>query len=236
MSLAAGGAGGRSAADAQAAIERFLKASRQPALLEPGEEILALSAGNFVLELRGSRLTLQAWARSRNFVRRVAAVKQESRGRLELTVERFARREGSLFLLDLAVPAGADLGRRGPRRVFREQFRQMLSRQFPGWKLEELTVEADLQHSLSPAYPRAFLRYGQSGWAAIAAAADAATASGVLSFGLIWLDYLRRREKRVATEGLALFIPCGHERTTCFRLNFLNPRTATLRVYGYSEQ
>jgi len=236
MPVAADGAGSRSAADAQAAIERFLKASRQPALLEPGEEILALSAGNFVLEVRGSRLTLQAWDRSRNFVRRVAAVKQESRGRLELTVERFARREGSLFLLDLAVPAGADLGRRGPRRVFREQFRQMLSRQFPGWKLEELTVEADLHHSLSPAYPRAFLRHGQSAWAAIAAPPDAATNSGVLSFGLIWLDYLRHREKRVAIEGLALFVPCGHARTTCLRLNFLNPRVAALRVYGYSEQ
>jgi len=236
MRPAADGAGGRSAADAQAAIERFLKASRQPALLEPGEEILPLAAGNFVLEMRSSRLTLQAWDRTRNFVRRIAAIKQESRGRLELTVECFARREGSLFLLDLAVPAGADLGRRGPRRVFREQFRHMLCRQFPGWKIDELTVEADLHHSLSPAYPRAFLKYGQSAWAAIAAAPDAASAAGILSFGLIWLDYLRRREKRLAVEGLALFVPCGYERPTCLRTLFLNPRIAALRIFGYSEK
>ena len=72
MPLAADGADGRSAAGAQAAIERFLKASRQPAVLEPGEEVLPLAAGNFVLEIHGSRLTLQAWDRTRNLVRRIA--------------------------------------------------------------------------------------------------------------------------------------------------------------------
>jgi hypothetical protein len=155
---------------------------------------------------------------------------------MELTVERFARREGSLFLIDLAVPAGAEVGRRGPRRVFRERFREMLSRQFPGWKIGELSVEADLAHSLSPAYPRAFLKHGQSGWAAIAAAPDAASATGVLSFGLIWLDYLRRREKRVAMQGLALFVPCGFEQPTSLRLLYLDAEAAGCRVFGYSEQ
>ena len=235
MPVAADPAGSRSAADAQAAIESFLKASRQPALMEPGEEILPLG-DNFALELRGARLTLQAWDRTRNLVRRVTAVKHQSRGRLELAVERFARRQGSLFLLDLAVPAGAGLGRRSPRRVFREQFRRMLGRQFPALKLEELTVEADLQHSLSPAYPRALLTQGQSAWAAIAAAPDAVSASGVLSFGIIWLDYLRRREARMAIEGLALFVPCGYESATCLRLACLDPRAASFRVFGYSEQ
>jgi hypothetical protein len=81
-----------------------------------------------------------------------------------------------------------------------------------------------------------FLRHGQSGWAAIAAAADPACSSGVLSFGLIWLDYLRRRDKRVAIEGLAIFVPCGYERPTCLRLLFLNRRAANVRVFGYSEQ
>jgi hypothetical protein len=236
MPVAANRAGGRSAGDAQAAIERFLKASRQPALLEPGEDVLPLGDGNFVLEMHGSRLVLQAWDRARNLVRRVARVKAETRGRIELIVERFARREGSLYLIDLAHPAGADLGRRGPRRVFRERFREMLCRQFPGWKIAELSVEADLQHSLSPAYPRAFLKHGQTGWAAIAAAPDSASASGVLSFGLIWLDYLRRREPRVTIEGLALFVPCGFEQPTCLRLLFLDPKAAAWRVFGYSEQ
>jgi hypothetical protein len=52
-----------------------------------------------------------------------------------------------------------------------------------------LTREADLEHSLSPAYPRALLRQGTSGWAAIGFAPDAIHPDGALTFGLIWLDY-----------------------------------------------
>jgi hypothetical protein len=225
---------GRSSADPQLTIERFLQSSRQPAILEPGEEALVLGGDNFCLETRSSRLTLQAWDQKRNLVRRIIAVREEARGRVELIVERFARKEGSLFLIDLAHPAGSELERRSPRRIFRERFREMLHRQLPDWKLEELSVETDLEHSLSPACPRAFLKKGQSGWAAIAAGPEGA--SGVLSFGLIWLDYLRRREPRITVEGLALFVPCGHERVTCLRLGFLNPAAAMFRVYSYSEE
>ena len=43
---------GRSAPEIRAAIEAFLANRRQPALLEPGEELLALEADNFSLEFR----------------------------------------------------------------------------------------------------------------------------------------------------------------------------------------
>jgi hypothetical protein len=54
-------------------IESFLKRAKQPALLEPGEELLELADGNFTLGIRGSRLTLQAWDRTRNLTRRILA-------------------------------------------------------------------------------------------------------------------------------------------------------------------
>ena len=60
-----------------------------------------------------------------------------------MTVERFARREGQMFLLDLGRRAGADSGRRSGRLVFRERFRLFLRRQFPEWKLAELSAEAE---------------------------------------------------------------------------------------------
>jgi len=69
---------------AEAAIERFLKSSRRPALLEPGEPLLPLEPENYTLQLRSSRLTLQAWDQSRNLVRRITGVAGEARGRLEL--------------------------------------------------------------------------------------------------------------------------------------------------------
>jgi hypothetical protein len=73
-----------------------------------------------------------------------------------MVVERFARREGRMYLLDLARRAGAEMGRRSGRLVFRERFRLFLRRQFPEWTLAELSTEPNLEHSLSPAFPRAF--------------------------------------------------------------------------------
>lgn len=221
---------------AHAAIESFLKASRQPVVLEPGEEQLPLEPDNYTLEWRSSGLTIQAWDETRNFARRIKRVGEERPGKLELIVERFGKREGQLFLLDLARPKQLDMQRRGARLVFREQFRRSLSRSFAGWRIAELSTEANLQESLSPVYPRALLKTGGKGWAALAAPRDAGAASGALTFGLIWLDYLRRREARLTIEGLALFLAHGQERATCLRLPFLNPLAAQFAVFVYSEQ
>lgn len=227
--------GGRSAAEIRAAIEAFLRNAKEPALLEPGEEILALSADNILLEPRGERLTLQAWDRTRNLTRRVTGIREVTAARLEMVVERFARREGRMFLLDLARRSGAELGRRSGRLVFRERFRLFLHRQFPEWRLAELSAEPNLECSLSTIYPRAFLRHGQHGWAAIACPAGA-DGGAILSFGLIWLAYLRQRERRVTVEGLALYLPEGHTNATALRLLCLDPAAARYELFQYSEQ
>ena len=113
-------------------IEAFLAGAREPALLEPGEELLRLTRDNYALEMRASRLTLQAWDRTRNWTRRVTAISESTNARLAMTVERFARREGQLFLLDLGRRGGVELSKRTGRLVFRERFRLFLRRQFPG--------------------------------------------------------------------------------------------------------
>ncbi len=224
----------RDLAQIRAHIENFLQSARQPALLEPGEELLPLDGENHSLEMRGSRLTLQAWDRTRNWSRRLTAVTEATNARLALTVERFARREGQMFLLDLARRSGAELGKRSGRLVFRERFRLFLRRQFPEWTLAEVSAEPDLEHSLSPAFPRAYLKHGQHGWAAIACPLEAAP-SAVLSFGLIWLAYLRARERRVAVEGLALYLPFGQERATALRLLCLDPQSARFELFTYTD-
>jgi len=225
---------GRTAQDARQAIESFLKNCRQPALFEPGDELLPLTGDNFALEQRGSRLTLQAWDRTRNLTRRITGLKEPTAARLEIVVERFAKREGRLYLLDMARRPGAELGKRSGRLVFRERFRLFLRRQFPEWKLMEVSAEANLESSLSPAFPRAFLRHGQHGWAAIACPPGADPAA-VLSFGLIWLDYLRNREKRVTLAGLAVYVPAGKERAAALRLLCLNPESARFELFAYTE-
>ena len=222
--------------EAYLAIERFLKASRKPVLIEPGEDPLAIAPDTFAVAERASSLTIECWSAERNLARRVSGVKLERPGRLELTVEHFGGRAGALTLVDLDRSSNREAGRRGVRLKYRERFRQSLHRQFPDWRIVELSTEADLHHSLSPSYPRAVLRKGTTALAAIGAAEDALSPDGVLSFGLIWLDYLRRRETRLVVEGLAVFLPAGLEHNTCHRVRHLNPQAAHYAVFVHDPR
>jgi hypothetical protein len=224
------------ALEIQQAIERFLETSQDPVISEPGEECLAIGPENFVLEVRGACAQLQAWDQKRNLVRRVTAIERTLRGKLVLRVARFGKLSGTLELIDRRHASADSLPLRTARLGFREQFRLFLLRQFPAYKLAELTTEADLEHSLSPAYPRALLRQGASAWAAIGLATDAVHPDGVLTFGLIWLDYLRRREPSLAIHGLILYLPAGAEKTTCLRLRFLDRAAAQYSAFAYDQQ
>src|SRR4030081_3197910 len=216
-------------------IERFIASCREPLLCEPGEESVAISADNFVLESRNEILTLQAWDDRRNLARRVTGIEQEARGKLVLRIERFGKRTGTLSLIDLSAAKNQHINLRSNRLEFRELFRRFLRRHFPTSKIVELTTEADLEHSLSPAYPRALLRHGTSAWVAIGAGQDAFHSDGVLTFGLIWLDYVRRRNPELVVHGLILYLPRDREKTTCLRLLFLDPKVAQYQAFVYSE-
>lgn len=99
----------------------------------------------------------------------------------------------------------------------------MIARDFSDWEIEHLTASADLEHSLSGLYPRGVLRRGQQAWALIGASAEmgSAVCDQVLTFGLIWLEQVWRREERSALAGLRIFLPHGHTRVTANRLAFL---------------
>jgi hypothetical protein len=219
--------------DVRQAVERFLAASREPILQEPGENSIPLTPGHYALEDRGGQIQIQAWDENRNIVRRVVGIEAERPGRLELRVERFARRIGTLLLADMARAKNQPLERHGERLVFREQFRRLLLRQFAGWKVAELSTEMDLHHSLSANYPRALMKKGASGWAAMGASEDPDRA---LTFGLIWLDHLRRREPKLTIAGLALFLPRDRVTTTCLRLKQMSPAAAQYLVFAYSPE
>lgn len=217
-------------------IERFLATCSEPALSEPGEELIRISEDNFELDASHGALRLQAWSDRRNLVRRITGIDQESRGKLVLSVELFGKRAGTVSLLDLGRPAGQDATLKSDRLEFREQFHRFLRRQLPHHRVAELTTEPDLEHSLSPAHPRALLRQGNQCWAAIGASPDPFHSERVLTFGLIWLDYLRGREPDLAIPGLILYLPAGLEKLTCLRLLFLTPNAAQYAVWIYNEE
>jgi len=217
------------AAALRAEAERFLASCRDPVLLEPGEAPFVLSAGHGIaFTERGRFLLVEAWDETRSLARRVTGIEEKQRGRLVFSVERFGGREGRLTLADRAEPAAAPALERGSRTVLLERLRRWLARQFPGWHLRELSAGMDLENTLSPACPRALLTLGQRRLAAVAA--DASHAPQALAQGLLWLDYLRRRDG-VDARSLALFLPRGTETSAMLCLEWLDVEAA-LYVYG----
>jgi len=219
----------------QEAIEDFIQRARRPCLCEPGEPPIALTPASFQMGPSGSGLLLEAWDEKHNLSRRVTGLEtRPERGRLMLKIERFGKKAGTLALIDQAEATQFPAGVRHRRQEFQQRFARFLRRQFPVYSLDELSTSPDLHQSLSPHFPRALLRLGTTAWAAIGAPADRLRADGVLSFGLIWLDYLRRREPGLRIAGLILYLPAERAQTTCLRLALLNPRSAQYRAFLYT--
>lgn len=239
------------------AIRHFVSSCREPHILERGHPSIGLSGKensfaqwgsypqqdssaavaaepcNWKLDRSASWLLLEAWDRETFLSRKILSIKGQAPGRLELITHRLGGKAGSIVLYDAFRPGNAGIAQKGRRLVFAQRFRHFMQREFPGARMERFHTDADLEHSLSPAYPRALLRHEGARFAAIAAP-PASDVDGVLSFGLIWLDYLRHTV-RGPIGGLVLFLPQGRETTTCLRVLHLNPARAAYRVFGYDN-
>ena len=163
----------------------------------------------------------------------IASVKFERRDRLLFVTERFPKIAGELQIADLSAPTTQELGRKTLRGAFRERFQLLLAREFPQWRVEEVAVEANLEHSLPASYARAFLRSGSRGTAAIAVPQDAPDPAAIVAFGLVWLDYLRRREKALLIRTLLLYLPLKTERHAGLRAAWINPAFVQCRLFAY---
>lgn len=213
-----------SAASLRAEVERFLASCRDPVLIEPGEAPFALGGGaGWACTERGSFLLLEAWDETRTLARRVTAAAADGRGRLSLTVERFGGREGAITLADRADPHSAPALLRGERAQLLELLRRWLARQYPGWRLREISAGMDLEHSMSGACPRALLTLGQRRCAAVAA--DREHAAQALTQALLWADHLRRRDG-AEVQSIALFVPRGAESSIALCLRWLKTGAA----------
>jgi hypothetical protein len=217
-------------------VERFIAAAAEPAVLDRGEEPLRLIAGQWELAEWSGRLTLQAWNGTRNLTRRIVRVKEQRRDRLSLLTERFPKMQAELQIADLAVPKAREIERRMTRLAFRDRFALTLAREFPQWTLADVSTETNLEASLSPAYVRAFLRRGEAGIAVMAAPPDSLDCAAVVPLGLIWLEYLRSREKRLNIARLLLYTPGAREQDAAFRRAMIDPRRAEVRLYGYDQK
>ena len=198
------------AAELRSKMESFLSRCAEPCLIEPGEKAVLVVESRYSMEVRDGGVVFHVWGDDGNIVRRISGIAKETRNRLDLRARRFGRPEMVVSLIDRAKK-GTLVERQEIQAEFRERLRRMLAREFADWQLERLSSSPDLERSFSPSCSRGVLRRGKHAWAIIGVGreAGAAAADGALTFGLIWLDYLRQSEPGVVFHGLRLFLPAG---------------------------
>ena len=97
----------------------------------------------------------------------------------------------------------------------------------------------DLEHSFGPAYVRGRLLKGTAADAVIGvgAAESASVIDGVLTLGILWLDYCRQHaDARRHFGGLKVIVPAGAWRTTAERMAWLNHAAADFELFTLDER
>lgn len=217
----------------RAAIKTFLLACRNPAVAEYGEEVMSLTPGEYALEIRSGRLWIEVWSGSKSLSRRILSIEGHRVGVLDCAVHRFGGKPARLTFLDLDRPQTVHRTTASARQNFSEQFRRMLSRQFPGWEISTLSCGMDLQRSFSPVFPRARLERGNHQIAALACP-NVQDEPAMLTFALIWHDYLHAHHRNGAHTSLCLFFPDAAGNLTAHRLHWLTGKLLDARLFRFN--
>lgn len=219
-------------------IELFLLGLRHPVVTEPGREVIDLDAGGYSLSTEYNKLLWHIWNERTNLVRQITGIHKESAERMELRFQKFGKGPPGVLIVADSRAGAEQLERRGARSRYAQQFRRFLAQLFPQWKAETITSEPDLKNSFSGLYTRGVLARGQQAWAVIGAGEqeDPHSAEAILAYGLIWLDWLRRRDPRRVFEGLRIFVPANRASTTVQRLAWLDPHVARYEVYETGDE
>ena len=189
---------------------------------EEGRWLAELTGLHCEIRNEGKQSLVHIWSEDRNLVRRILRVAEHSAERVVFEVRRFGmNRPARLEFIAVDAP-------RRKSRVTAEKFRARLSRilaeNFPDAKVDMLSASPDLEHSFSGVFVRGVMSEGRHAWAILAAPPDlnASAMDGILTFGLLWLDWTRSHADRRAIEGLRLFVPEGAGRELRRRVKGLN--------------
>jgi hypothetical protein len=215
-------------------IEGLLARLHHPVLVENEVALMDLTASQWRLTIEFGKLIFSAWNSAKSFSRRVEDVAYRDRDRFGVFVRKPGGRETTtLEFRELYAPAG--MSRAVGRTGFRQQLITLLEREYRGWKFERVSNRSDREHSFSTWYTRGMARQGRSAWAFLGLGEEEgiAAADAVLAFGLIWLDWLRSQEDRVALSHLKLFLPPAAIRVIAHRAAYLNPRVLNVEIYEW---
>ena len=206
-------------------------------MVEPGEAPVPLESGKFNLETRGAGCVLHAWGTQVNIVRRLSAIEDERPHAIDVVAVSFGARQSKLTILDRSRARGA-FERNVEQAQFRKFLGRIIEREFGGWKLKRLTSAADLANSLSPRYVRGVLQRGQACWAVIGVSEELGSSicDAILTTGLIWLDQVRRQQRRRFCAGLRVFVPVGRGSLTANRLAWLNRSALGFELFEFDPR
>ncbi len=233
-------AGSQAASPAQLAqtIEEYLADRPAAAVLEDGRVLFDMRSAHYSVTESHGRCLLQFWSDERNLVRTVVDVQHRAQCLRLITRRMGVAKPQSLELApssDRRTPTARDSARRNYLRLLE----RVLTRKFIGAKVDGLRTAMDLEHSFGPAYVRGRLLKGTAAEAVIGvgAAESASVIDGVLTLGILWLDYCRQHaEARRHFGGLKVIVPAGAWRTTAERMAWLNHAAADFELFTLDER
>ena len=233
-------AGVEAASPAQLAqsIEEYLADHPAAAVLEDGRVLFDMRMARYSVAEQHGRCLLQLWSEERNLVRTVIKVQERAQCLRLMTRRMGAPKPQALELVptsDRRTPTARDAARRNYQRLLE----RVLTRSFPGEKVDGFRSAMDLEHSFGPAYVRGRLLRGTSVDAVIGVgeAESAAMVDGILTLGILWLDHCRLHgDVRRHFGGLKVIVPAAAWRTTAERMAWLNHAAADFQLFTLDER
>jgi hypothetical protein len=219
-------------------IETYLAEHPATAVLEDGRVLFDLRTAHYsVAELHG-RCIFEMWSEERNLVRTVVDVQQRAQCLRLITQRMGAAKPQSLELVPTS-DRRAPTTRENARRNYQRLLERVLARHFIGMKVDGFRAAMDLEHSFGPAYVRGRLLRGTAADAVIGIGSteSGATIDGILTLGILWLDYCRNHaDARRHFGGLKVVVPTGAWRTTAERMACLNHAAAGFELFTLDER
>ncbi|HLY43629.1 MAG TPA: hypothetical protein VKR52_20615 [Terracidiphilus sp.] len=219
-------------------IDNYLVEHPGAAILEEGRVLFEMRRAHYSVKESHGRCLLQLWSDDRNLVRTVIDVQVRSQC-LRLSTRRMGASKPQVLELVASSDRRTPTARDSARRNYQHLLERALARTFIGAKVDGMRSAMDLEHSFGPAYVRGRLLHGTGAQAVIGVSESepAATIDGILTVGILWLDYCRKHAgSRRHFGGLKVIVPAGAWRTTAERMAWLNHAAAEFELYALDQR
>jgi hypothetical protein len=218
-------------------LEDFLSEAHNAVVIEDGAVVYDLASARYSVQGSGQKCVLHLWSDERNSVRRVVDAEAKD-GVLRLSTLKFGQSRPAKLEICRDRDRRTPSAKKAARTAYQSKLKRILHREHPGWTLERITSDMDLERSFGAVYTRALLRKGQSAFAVLGVNAQEPPAAihGALTFGILWLDHCRERQAgRCHVEGLKVFVPDGTAGIVRERMAHLDQGAAKWALFSLDE-